>query len=75
VTIVLVEQFAHAALRVADYAGVFVRGEMIKFSPASELVSLSPDELAQLYFGTADEARGPDGQTATTKATTEVPDR
>ncbi len=74
-TIVLVEQFAHAALRVADYAGVFVRGEMTRFAPASDLVALSPDELAQLYFGTAEDSRTTNGQAATLKATTEVPDR
>jgi branched-chain amino acid transport system ATP-binding protein len=72
-TIVLVEQFAHAALRVADYAGIFVRGEMTRFAAASELLALSPDELAHLYFGTADESRATNGQAATTKATTEVP--
>ena len=38
-----------------------------------ELKRLSPDELAHLYFGTADESRATNGQAATTKATTEVP--
>jgi branched-chain amino acid transport system ATP-binding protein len=75
VTLVLVEQFAHTALRVADYAGVFVRGDMIRFAPAAELASLTPDELAHLYFGTADGTRPAGGLAATTKATTEDPDR
>jgi branched-chain amino acid transport system ATP-binding protein len=73
VTLVLVEQFAHTALRVADYAGVFVRGDMIKFAPAAEFASLSPDELAQLYFGTTDGTRAADGPTATSTSTTEDP--
>ena len=34
-SILLVEQFAHAALRVADRAGVVVRGEMTHFGPAA----------------------------------------
>jgi branched-chain amino acid transport system ATP-binding protein len=53
-SILLVEQFAHAALRIADRAGVVVRGEMTRFAPASELAALDPDELAHLYFGTDD---------------------
>ena len=57
-SILIVEQFAHAALRVADRAGVVVRGEMTRFSPAAELAALAPDELAGLYFGTeADSTR------------------
>ncbi len=56
-SILLVEQFAHAALRIADRAGVIVRGEMTRFAPASELATLDPDELAHLYFGT-DETNG-----------------
>jgi branched-chain amino acid transport system ATP-binding protein len=54
-SILLVEQFAHAALRVADRAGVVVRGTMTRFAPASELAALEPDELAHLYFGTNDQ--------------------
>jgi branched-chain amino acid transport system ATP-binding protein len=53
-SILLVEQFAHEALRVADRAGVVVRGEMTRFAPASELAALDPDELAHVYFGTDD---------------------
>lgn len=51
-SILLVEQFAHAALRVADRAGIVVRGEMTRLGTASELAALSPEELAHLYFGT-----------------------
>lgn len=51
-SILIVEQFAHAALRVADRAGVFVRGEMTRFAPADELAALRPDDLAAMYFGT-----------------------
>ena len=64
-SILLVEQFAHAALRVADRAGVFVRGEMMRFGAASELAALSPDALAGLYFGTAD---GSDDETGERRA-------
>jgi branched-chain amino acid transport system ATP-binding protein len=70
-SILLVEQFAHAALRVADRAGVFVRGEMTRFGPASDLASLSPDELARLYFGTKE--GGGNGKPAPKPETTENP--
>jgi branched-chain amino acid transport system ATP-binding protein len=49
-TILLVEQFAHAALRIADRAGVMVRGHLTEMVPAAELAALSADELAQQYF-------------------------
>lgn len=73
ISILLVEQFAHAALRVADHSGVFVRGEMTLFGPASDLAGLSAAELAELYFGTARTAAPADGQLAETNPTTEVP--
>jgi branched-chain amino acid transport system ATP-binding protein len=49
-TILLVEQFAHAALPIADYAGIMVRGRLTRFGAASELLRLSADELASAYF-------------------------
>jgi branched-chain amino acid transport system ATP-binding protein len=58
-SILLVEQFAHAALRVADRAGVVVRGEMTRFGPAAELTAMTPDQLAHLYFGTAEQSGAP----------------
>lgn len=51
-SILLVEQFAHAALQMADRAGIMVRGRMTRLGPAAELAALSHDELAQEYFGT-----------------------
>ncbi len=57
-SILLVEQFAHAALLVADRAGIVVRGRMTRLGPAAELASLSHDELAQEYFGTARQQAG-----------------
>ena len=72
-SILLVEQFAHAALRVADRAGVVVRGEMTRFGPAAQLAALSADELARLYFGTAeDESATAANDTQRTQATTEA---
>jgi branched-chain amino acid transport system ATP-binding protein len=50
-SILLVEQFAHAALRVADRAGIMVRGQLTHFGDAATLSRLSPEELARLYFG------------------------
>jgi len=52
-SILLVEQFAHAALQIADRAGIMVRGQMTRLGPAAELAALNHDELAQEYFGTA----------------------
>jgi branched-chain amino acid transport system ATP-binding protein len=57
-SILIVEQFAHAALRIADRAGVVVRGQMTRYSTASSLAALAPDDLAALYFGTEDNAAG-----------------
>jgi branched-chain amino acid transport system ATP-binding protein len=53
-SILLVEQFAHAALRIADRAGVMVRGRLTSFGPAEEFARMSPDELAGHYFGAAE---------------------
>ncbi len=55
-SILLVEQFAHAALLVADRAGIVVRGRMTRLGPAADLVALSRDELVQEYFGTGRDA-------------------
>jgi len=71
-SILLVEQFAHAALRVADRAGVFVRGEMTRFGRAEELAALSADELARLYFGTGRESDGHDPSTMHIKEATQT---
>lgn len=49
-TIVMVEQFAHAALAVADTAGVLVRGELTRFGGAEDLRELSVEDLAELFF-------------------------
>ena len=57
-SILLVEQFAHAALQVADRAGIMVRGRMTRLGPGAELAALNHDELAQAYFGTARQASG-----------------
>ncbi|MGY1773729.1 ABC transporter ATP-binding protein [Blastococcus sp. SYSU D00813] len=54
-TILMVEQFAHAALAVADTAGVLVRGELTRFGSAEALRGLSPEELGDLFFSEADE--------------------
>jgi branched-chain amino acid transport system ATP-binding protein len=51
VTILLVEQFAHAALAIADECGIVVRGRLTRYGPASEVARLDPDHLAALYFG------------------------
>jgi branched-chain amino acid transport system ATP-binding protein len=59
-TILLVEQFAHAALRIADRAGVMVRGELTRVGPAAEFARLSPDELAREYFGSTTPSPGGD---------------
>jgi branched-chain amino acid transport system ATP-binding protein len=48
--VVLVEQFAHAALEIADRAGVLVRGELTRYGDAGALRGLSPQELAELFF-------------------------
>jgi branched-chain amino acid transport system ATP-binding protein len=50
VAIILVEQFAHAALAYADSAAIMVRGQVTETASASELRKLSPDELAARYF-------------------------
>jgi branched-chain amino acid transport system ATP-binding protein len=70
-SILLVEQFAHAALRYADRAGVVVHGRLTRFGPASELAKLTPDELAREYFGHGefpddDGAGGPAAHATTT---------
>jgi branched-chain amino acid transport system ATP-binding protein len=70
-SILLVEQFAHAALQVADRAGVVVRGVMTRFGPASELAALSADDLAKQYFGTGSSGPAPEPS----PTTTEVPQR
>jgi branched-chain amino acid transport system ATP-binding protein len=54
-TILLVEQFAHAALKIADHAGVMVRGRLTQFGPAEQFAKMSPDELAGHYFGKTDD--------------------
>jgi branched-chain amino acid transport system ATP-binding protein len=54
-SILLVEQFAHAALKIADRAGVMVRGRLTRFGPAEEFARMSPDELASHYFGSGRE--------------------
>ena len=74
ISILLVEQFAHAALQVADRAGVVVRGEMTRFGPAAELAALSPDELAHEYFGTAEDESATAANDQSTPATTEAPE-
>jgi branched-chain amino acid transport system ATP-binding protein len=54
-SILLVEQFAHAALRIADRAGVMVRSKLTRFGPAEEFARMTPDELASHYFGSGAE--------------------
>jgi branched-chain amino acid transport system ATP-binding protein len=54
-SILLVEQFAHAALKIADRAGVMVRGRLTKLGSAAEFAQMSPDELASHYFGSGEE--------------------
>lgn len=54
-SILLVEQFAHAALKIADRAGVMVRGRLREFGPAADFERMSPDELAGHYFGAAED--------------------
>jgi branched-chain amino acid transport system ATP-binding protein len=49
-TILLVEQFAHAALQIADRATVMVRGQLTAPVPAEQLRALSAEDLAQRYF-------------------------
>jgi branched-chain amino acid transport system ATP-binding protein len=56
VAILLVEQFAHAALSIADYAGVIVRGRLTRFAPAADFAQLTPDELAKEFFGASSSA-------------------
>jgi branched-chain amino acid transport system ATP-binding protein len=55
-SILLVEQFAHAALAIANSAGVMVVGELTRFGDAEELRRLSPDQLAAEYFPTKPQA-------------------
>jgi branched-chain amino acid transport system ATP-binding protein len=50
-SILLVEQFAHAALKIAERAGVMVGGRLTRFGPADEFARMTPDELASTYFG------------------------
>jgi branched-chain amino acid transport system ATP-binding protein len=54
-SILLVEQFAHAALKIADRAGVMVRGRLREVGSAAHFERMTPDELAGHYFGVADE--------------------
>jgi branched-chain amino acid transport system ATP-binding protein len=54
-SILLVEQFAHAAIKIADRVGVMVRGRLREVGPAAEFERMTPDELAGHYFGAADE--------------------
>jgi branched-chain amino acid transport system ATP-binding protein len=54
-SILLVEQFAHAALKIADRAGVMVRGRLTKLGAAEEFARMTPDELASHYFGSGEE--------------------
>ncbi len=72
ISILLVEQFAHAALRVADHSGVFVRGQMTLFGPAGDLAALTPAELAELYFGTVGPSTQGNGELSKANTTTEV---
>jgi branched-chain amino acid transport system ATP-binding protein len=58
-TILLVEQFAHAALRIADRAGVMVRGQLTDLVGAADLLALSAEELAEQYFNGPDAAIAP----------------
>jgi len=55
-SILMVEQFAHAALAVSDTAGVLVRGELTRFGPAEALRGLSPEDLGDLFFSDADDS-------------------
>ncbi len=71
ISILLVEQFAHAALRVADRSGVFVRGEMTAFGAAAELAALTPAQLTEMYFGTRG-SNVANGSEAAANSTTEV---
>ena len=48
-TILLVEQNAHAALRIADYAYVLEVGEVALHGPAKELAK--SDEVRKAYLG------------------------
>lgn len=51
ITVFLVEQNAHLALRASDHAFVLERGRIIKSAPAKELVQ--DDELTAAYLGRA----------------------
>lgn len=53
-SVLLVEQFAQAALMVADRAGIVVQGRMTRFGPAASLRALSHEELVREYFGARD---------------------
>ena len=57
-SILLVEQFAHAALRIAERAGVIVGGRLTRFGPAGEFARMTPDELASTYFGSSPKEQG-----------------
>jgi branched-chain amino acid transport system ATP-binding protein len=59
-SILLVEQFAHAALRIAERAGVMVGGRLTRFGAAGEFARMTPDELASTYFGST---KNPGGET------------
>jgi branched-chain amino acid transport system ATP-binding protein len=50
VTLLVVEQFAHAALSIADDAGVLVRGALTSYGPASDVAALSASELGDLML-------------------------
>lgn len=50
ISVLLVEQFAHAALGIADSAGILVRGELTRYGEAAALRGLSAQDLADLFF-------------------------
>jgi branched-chain amino acid transport system ATP-binding protein len=54
VTVVLVEQNAHAALAVSDHGIVLVSGEVARDATADEIAH--DPRIAELYLGTVDEA-------------------
>lgn len=50
-TVVLVEQFVHEALRLADYVAILARGEMMFFGEAGELAEGDSEEILAGYLG------------------------
>jgi branched-chain amino acid transport system ATP-binding protein len=55
VAVLLVEQNAHAALRISDYAVVLVAGEVARSGTAPE--TAADPSIGELYLGTAESAR------------------